>query len=196
MDMTLPALLRQARETLQDPRGGARAIMAIDLPTGTRWAALLLMAVVSALLTHMSISLSPPDTRAEFAVVLGNPLFMAALEGGAMLLGVVAIHRIGAARGGTGHLPEAISLMVWLQFILMLLQAAQLVAQVILPPLATIIGFLGVGIYFYLLTYFVAELHGFRSLRTTFLGIIATMLAMGFVLALILGPFIPAVVGV
>lgn len=196
MDVTLPGLMRMARETLQDPRVGARRIMAIDAPMGARWSALALMAVASALLTHVSFALSPAATREALAAAMASPLRTAILQGAAMLIGVVAIHRIGAARGGTGGLPEAVSLMVWLQFILLVLQAAQVVAQVILPPLSGIIAFFGVGLFFYLLTYFVAELHGFRSLGLTLLGILGTMLLIAFVLALLLGAAIGPMVGV
>ena len=187
MDLTLPGLLRLARETIQDPKGGARRIMALDAPMGARWSALALMAVASALLTHASFALAPPATRDFFATAMASPLRTAVLQGAAMVLGVMAIHRIGVARGGRGALPEAISLMAWLQFILLVLQVAQLVAQVILPPLAEIIGVLGIGLFFYLLTNFVAELHGFRSLASTFMGILATMILIAFVLALLLG---------
>ena len=60
--------------------------------------------------------------------------------------------------------------MIWLQFIMALLQAVQLVAVLILPLLAALLGLVGLGLFFWLLTGFVAELHGFRSPMQVFAG--------------------------
>lgn len=186
MDLTLAGLLTMARDTVSAPREGARRVLALGLSVRTAWIALALMAVGSALLTHLSYMLSPPPTQDFFAQAMSSPFRTAVLQGGVMAAGAWAMFAAGAARGGRGSLAGAISLLAWLQFILLVLQVAQLAAQVILPPLAGLIGFAGVVLFFWLLTSFVMELHGFRQALPTFLGIVAVLFMLGLVAATIL----------
>jgi hypothetical protein len=196
MDLSLGGLLMMARDTISDPRGGARRIMAIDLSMQERWLALLLMAVVSTLLTHLSFALAPPAAQDFLSEAMSSPLRTAGFQAIVLFAGTLAVYRFGRARAGTGSLANTISLMAWLQFILLLAQVAQVVAEMLLPPLAQLIGLAAVALFFWLLTNFVAELHGFRSLGATFLGVLLGMMALAFVLALLLAPFMPAVPGV
>lgn len=189
-------LLTMARDTVSDPRGGARRIMAIDLTLQERWLALLLMAVVSTLLTHLSFALAPVETQDFMGDFIASPLRTAFIQAVVLFAGTLAVHRFGQARGGTGTLADTVSLMAWLQFILLIAQVAQVVAEMLLPPLAQLIGLVAVALFFWLLTNFVAELHGFRSLGATFVGVILGMMALAFLMALVLAPFMPAVEGV
>ncbi|MFN4158368.1 MAG: YIP1 family protein [Gemmobacter sp.] len=189
MDLTLTTLLTMARETVSDPRGGAKRIMAINLPLRDGWSALALMAVGSAVLTHLGFLLSPPAARDFFSDAMASPFRTAILQGLVMGLGAFAMFKVGVARGGHGTLPQAVALAAWLQFILLVLQVAQLAAQVLVPPLAALIGLLGLALFFWLLTGFVMQMHGFTSMPITFLGILATMVALGMVLAMVLGMF-------
>lgn len=197
MDVTFKGLVRLARDTVASPRDGARAIMAINAPVEARWAALALMAVGSAILTHLSFALMPPSAQEMMGGAMSSPFRTVLLQGGVLFAGVLMIHRVGRARGGRGSLPDAVSLVAWLQFVLLCLQGVQLVAQVILPPLADLIGLVGLFLFFWLLTHFVAELHGFQSMGATLAGILVTLFAMAFVLALLLGVFLgtPAQMG-
>ena len=82
--------------------------------------------------------------------------------------------------------------MVWLQLLTVALQLLQLVASVIAPPLAGLIGLGGFVLFLWLMTAFIAELHGFRSRGLVFLGMVLTALGAGLILGiamiLILGP--------
>lgn len=187
MDVTFKGLLRLARETVSAPRDGARTILRIDAPMQARWAALALMAVGSAILTHLSFALMPPQAQEMMGGAMSSPFRTVLLQGGVLFMGVFLIDRVGRARGGKGNLADAVSLVAWLQFVLLCLQGVQLVAQVILPPVADLIGLVGLFLFFWLLTHFVAELHGFASLGATLAGILVTLFGMAFVLALLLG---------
>lgn len=196
MDVSLGALVSLARETVIDPRAGARRILAIDLQLTERWMALGLTVVMSTILTHLSFEMSPAEVREYFGSAFASPIRTALIQGVAMVLGALAMYHLGRARGGTGSLPEAISLLAWLQFILLLVQVAQLVAEVVLPPLASVLGLAGVAAFFWLMTNFVAELHGFRSLFSTFFGVLLSLAGLVMVLAMLLAPFFPTVAGV
>jgi hypothetical protein len=68
----------------------------------------------------------------------------------------------------------------------------QLAATLVAPPLAGIIGLGGFVLFLWLMTAFIAELHGFASRGLVFLGMVLTALGAGLVLGilmiLILGP--------
>ncbi len=186
MDLSLGALLSMVRDTLSDPRGMARRVMAVDLSLRDRWMALAFTAVASTVLFHVSLTLLPADV----ARPLVPPLATLAAQGGLMVAAVFLIWRIGAVRGGRGSLPEAVSLIAWLQFVLLTLQVVQIIAEVILPPLAVFLGLAGMVLFLWLLTLFVAELHGFRSAGLVFAAIIGVMFLLGLILALVLAPWL------
>ena len=190
MDLSLLALLRQVRDTLADPRGGARRIIALRVPVQVGWIAVALMAVASTLFTYLSIGLSPPATQAVFAEAMSSPLRTAFLQMFVMVAGVFAIWRIGRARGGRGTMDDTVALVAWLQFVMLVLQAVTLVAQILVPPLAAIIGLAEVVLFFWLLVHFVAELQGFQSLVATFAGVLAVLCLLVFALAVILAPLL------
>lgn len=98
-----------------------------------------------------------------------------------------AIHAVGRAFGGRGRFEDALILVVWLHAVGFVLQLAQLAILLILPPLAQLVVLAGIALLFWLLTGFVAELHGFVSRVQVFVMILVTLLALSFALALVLG---------
>lgn len=186
MDFSFTGLLNLARDSVTDPREAARRIMSLGLPVQVGWMALVLMAVGSAVLTHLSMALSPPAAQEMFGPMMSSPIRTAILQGLVMIVSVHLIHRIGRARGGVGGLADTVVLVAWVQFVLLLVQVVQMVAQVLVPPLADMLGIVGLAIFFWLLSSFVAELHGFPSTGKTFFGILVVMILAGFVLAIVL----------
>ncbi len=186
MDLTLSTLLQLARFTVQSPREGARMVMRADLPMPARWVALALMAVVSSVVAHLSMRLMPLESQAQMGGMMASPISTAILQAGLMLISVHAVYQIGRWRGGKGSFADALILMGWLQFILLILQLVQIAAQIILPPLSNLIGFASIGIFLWLISSFIAELHGFPSVFKTMVGVLATLFAAGFVLSFLL----------
>ena len=108
------------------------------------------------------------------------------------LAAAVLLFAVGRWRGGQGSFADSLILIVVLQLILILPQLLQLVAIVLVPPLASIIGLASVALYFWLISHFGAELHGFGSALRVFFGVIATMVAVVFLLAFLMLPFVGA----
>lgn len=179
-------LLRLARLSVEDPRAGARNLLALGVPLPARTAGLLLMAVASALMIHLGYLLLPPTDDPLTLFMMQSPLRTAAIQWLILAASVFLIHRIGRAWGGRGSLPDALLVVVWLQVIMMAVQLVQLVALVVAPPLAGIINLAGLVLFFWLITSFIAELHGFSSRWKVFAGIIATSFALALVLVLVL----------
>ena len=196
MEASLATLLSLARLTLHNPREGAARVLALALPIPARWAALALMAVLSTLLIHLTFAMQPADILGFFGEALTSPLRMAMLQAVFMLVSVVAIYQIGRWRGGRGRFEDALILVVWLQFLLLGLQTAQLLVSLVLPLLADLIGLATLALFFWWLTNFVAELHGFKSLVLVFVGVLVTLVFMVLVLAFVLAIFLAPQAGV
>lgn len=181
-----------ARLTLSDPRRAARVLLAEGVPTRARSAGLLLVAVVSALLASLQAfeGTGPMDPLSAF--MLSSPFRAAVMQWLFLALSVVLVDRVGRAFGGRGSFADALLVVVWLQLLMLVLQVAQLVVTFVSPVLAGLLGLAGFGVFLWLMTTFIAELHGFASRGLVFLGMVLTCLATGFVLGilliLILGP--------
>lgn len=191
--MTLMERIRAlAQLTLQDPRQAARVLLAEDVPLPARTAGLLLVAVVSALLASLQTGTDPQKLDPVTAFMLASPFRAAVVQWLFLALSVVLIHRVGRAFGGRGSFPDALLVVVWLQLLMLALQVLQLAATFLAPPLAGVIGLVGLGVFFWLMTTFISELHGFASRGKVFLGMVVTCIGVGFglgiLLILILGP--------
>ncbi|NHB76882.1 YIP1 family protein [Rhodobacter calidifons] len=185
-------LIALARLTLEDPRTAARALLAEDVPLPARSAGLLLVAVVSALLASVQIGLSPQPMDPISAFMLASPFRAAVVQWVFLALSVLLIHRVGRAFGGRGAFADALLVVVWLQVLMLVVQALQLVTGILIPPLAGLIGLGGFALFLWLMTCFIAELHGFASRGKVFLGMVVTAFAAGLVLGvlvmLLVGP--------
>ena len=186
IDGTLSGLLQAARFTVQDPRGGARALMAMQLPKSARWLAFAFVIVGSSLLSVIALRLSPAGSDAAIQQVLSRPIGLALTQGIVMLIFAQLMARVGQLAGGKGSFADALLLLTWVQVILMLVQVVQIVLELALPPLADLLGLVGLGLMLWLATNFIAELHGFTSLGAVFAGMLGTLFAAGFAVTLLL----------
>jgi hypothetical protein len=190
--MTLGARLASlAQLTLQDPAQAARVLLAEGVPLRARSAGLLLVAILSALLVSLQVGRGEPQDPFT-AVMLASPLRAAVFQWLFLAVSVFLIHRVGLAFGGHGSFADALLIVVWLQVIMLGFQLLQLVVSPIAPGVAGVIGLVSLVVYLWLMTVFIAELHGFVARGMVFLGMLLTALAAGFLLAvlmmLLLGP--------
>ncbi len=186
-------LLDYAALTLREPRRGLRAVLDLGLPPWAGLASLALMAVVSALLLHLSLRTVPiGPVNPVVALLIGTPFQAALMQAAILLVTVGLLHRLGRAWGGAGRLDQAVITIAWFQAFFVALQALQLVIDLLFPPLSGYLDLASLVLFFWLLTQFTLELHGFRSAWLVFAAIIATMVAMSFLLSflmiLALGP--------
>ncbi|GAA0303669.1 Yip1 family protein [Rhodovulum strictum] len=189
MSDSTPSLLALARDTVSDPREGARRILALDLPEGVLWQALVAVVAVSVLLTRLGDLLVPTPADPLVPIFGENPLLIAVVQGGLLVVTVYAVYAIGRAFGGFGSFAGALAITVWLQVIMVLLQVVQTVFLLILPPLAGLVGLVGIGLFFYLLSNFVTVLHGFSSAMKTFFMILASMMGIVVGMSILLSIF-------
>ncbi|MBL9051445.1 MAG: YIP1 family protein [Tabrizicola sp.] len=179
-------LIALARLTLQEPRQATRVLLSEDVPMPARTAGLMLVAVLSAVLASLQLGLTDQPLDPFSAFMLASPFRAAAFQWFFLALSVVLIHRVGRAFGGQGSFADALLVVVWLQLLTLALQVLQLVATLVAPFLVGIIGIGGFVLFVWLMTAFIAELHGFASRGLVFLGMILTALATGLILGIAL----------
>ena len=194
MSLSLSDFLHLARFTLSNPREGAKRIMALDLPRDVLWSALALMVVVSTILTHAG-ALVMPSTDALMVQYLYSPLLTGMVQAGLLVIMVFSVFWIGRAMGGTGRFQDVLVLVIWLQFIMVCVQVFQTVVVLVSPAIAALIGVASVALFFWLLTQFTAVVHGFQSLVTVFVMILASAFGVIFGLSMILAIISIAVPG-
>lgn len=185
-------LIALAQLTLQDPRQATRALLSEGVPMPARTGGLMLVAVLSAVLASLQLGMTDQPLDPFSGYMLASPFRAAVFQWLFLALSVLLIHRVGRAFGGQGSFADALLVVVWLQLLTLALQLLQLVATLVAPSLAGIIGLGGFVMFVWLMTSFIAELHGFASRGLVFIGMVLTALAtgliIGFVLILFLGP--------
>jgi hypothetical protein len=189
MTIGMKDIMAMVGRSLKSPREGAHEVLTIRIPQEAVGMIVVLVVVLSVLLAQvMGLMILPADTD----MVIG--LFSSAIVAGlvqlvVMLVTIGGVFWIGRAMGGTGSLKESALIISWLQFIMVCLQLVQLVVLVILPPFAGLIGIVALGVFLWLLTNFVATLHGFKSLGQVFVMIIVSTFTLAFLISLLFALF-------
>jgi hypothetical protein len=184
---TLGTLLRLARDTVTNPREGAATVLSFAPAREALWLMFALVVVASLIMGEiMSLMMGMPTEGPLTGPMQQSPLMLGLIQGGLLFVSIHAIHRIGRFFGGTGSLEEAALLIIWLQFILLCVQVVQLAAIVILPPVAGLITILAIALFFWLLTNFIAVLHGFQSLGMVFVTTLFAAFGLLVLLSLVL----------
>ncbi|MDG4648897.1 Yip1 family protein [Roseibacterium sp. SDUM158017] len=172
---TLRHLLRLARDTVANPREGATTVLSFAPQRQALWLMFALVVVTSMMMGEIVALLTTmPADGPMTGPFVQSPLALGLVQAGFLFLMIHAIHHIGRFFGGTGSLEEAALLVIWLQFIFICVQVVQIVAIVIVPPVAGLVTILAIGLFFWLLVNFIAVLHGFTSLGLVF---VVTLLA-------------------
>jgi len=196
MTLTFTWFLQELAATLRNPRAGLRQIFALKPDQRTAWEALLLTVVVSVLLVEVLAMIM--HGRADvFGSGFGSPFVQGVFQAVVLTATILMIFAVGKRAGGHGTLTESIILMVWLQSVMIAAQVVQLFVSLAVPFMAVPVGYAAMVLFFWLLTNFIAELHGFLSAWRVFVGILAVLLAVAVVMSILfamLGVQIPGAV--
>jgi len=187
----LSSLLAEAWASVEDPRSAARRVQALNLPLPTAAQALLLVALLTGLLTALVNMIGQSvDPTGPMAAL--SPLTWVVLQAVGLFIVAGAIHIVGRGFGGRGDLAGAVALLAWSQFILLIVQIVQIVALFLFPPLTVFLAMAAVVLTFWLLSHFIAELHGFPSAIKVLFGILATGIAFAVAVSVLLAIFVGA----
>lgn len=184
MTLTLNSLLAMAWRTVKNPQEGATEVLSLGVPREALGPALALVVVLSIILAQVTaIFLAGSGVAGPMAV---GPMVTGLFQLMVLIVMIFAIFWIGRAMGGTGTLAESALLVAWLQFIMVCLQVVQTLALLILPPFAGLVGVASLILFIWLLTNFVAVVHGFTSLVQVFLMILVSAFGLAFALSILL----------
>jgi len=178
------SLIGMAIQTVPEPRKVAREIFALRIERTVLWQAFALLVVISTLMGLISSILFPVDP-AMYGTVLSDPIRVGVLEAAVLVVGVFAIYSLGRVFGGEGRFDQAIMTVTWVQFVMLLIQGVMFVLLLFAPILAGILWLAGSGIFFWILSHFVAEMHGFKSTGLVFAMILISLMATIFGVSLI-----------
>jgi hypothetical protein len=188
MQFDLNTLWAEVRAAVQFPRHSARRVLDRNLAQKTAALALLVVAILTALVSAF-IGMIGQTTGAEGMMFALTPLNWALIQVSGMFFAAFVITVAGQWFGGTGTLAGSMAVLAWMQFILLLVQLAQLVITLLLPIFAQPIFLAVAMLSIWLMVNFVAELHGFSSLIKVFFGILGTGFALIMALSLLMAPF-------
>ncbi len=185
MQFTPGYLFGMVLQTIPEPRKVARDLFDVPVARKVRWLVLFLMVVLAAILGVVSHAVYPVDAE-MFGPILSNPMTLGVLEGVFLSVGVWAIYLLGRMAGGQGSLDDAITIAIWLEFVLLGFQTATLVFSLFAPAMAGILMVMSTVLFFWILSHFTAESHGFRSSGLVFVSIITILILAVFALSFLL----------
>ena len=175
--MTLtPSLKDLALLTVQDPAEAARQLMAIQLDRGTLWTAVFLVAVLNTLLAGLNNVLMPNTT--PIPGLFDVPAVYFFFVGGGLVLTILTLFWVGRAFGGEGSMEDIMVVVVWLQFMRVLVQATALVLLLTIPMLSILLILVAALVGIWILVHFVDQAHRFGSLGKSAGVLIAAFVGM------------------
>lgn len=178
-----PSLLLR---TLRDPQGVARGLIAADIPAEARWIAIALVAVLTVVSLDLALWLVPAGEPSVFSM-LSNPWLGLPVQVISILLVAGVMTGAGRPFGGRGSYADALTLTAWIEFIMVVAQAVQIVTMLILPPVSLIISVGSLVLFVWLMVHFTAALHDLSNLGQVFLAVIVGFVLVVVLVALVLG---------
>lgn len=182
--MTFPFLRDLTLLTLRDPASGARRVLDLDLGRETLWTALFLSVVLNTMMLSAQNVLSPPGPEMPLLFTSAG-LYFAVVAGGQILF-IYALYLAGGWLKGQGCLRDVMALMVWFQFLQVMVQAAVLVLLFLAAPLAMLLNMAAMIYGLYILLHFIDQAHRLNSLARSAAVLGATLLTLAVALSLLL----------
>lgn len=174
--MRLNDLVILTRNSVRDPALAVRQMQSLDLPMQARWMALLLVVALSAILGSLAVKIFPALVDGSLGIPVLSPLARVVLQTGGMVLTAWLIATVGRAFGGRGDFPDALLIVVWLEFLLISAQAAQILLMLVFPFLGSVLGIVALMLVVWLSVQLIKALHGFSSAVLVFIGLLAATL--------------------
>ena len=182
--MSLPEPRQLAIDTLRAPRHAARQILALRLDTSVLWTALALIVVLNAILNGLTLPLlMAPDM---LPTALTSPWLFALILGGGMVIGTFILTWVGQIMGGKAQLADILALVVWLQALRFVVQAAAFLLYFVFPALSDLLALVAGMWGIWITIVFIDEAQRFGSVLKAIMVLVVTMLGLAFGLSFFL----------
>lgn len=183
-----PSILSMIRDSVAEPQETADRLLALRPSTGVILQAAVLVSVLDALLLGAlgggSFVMPTPDGGLAL-----SPFLHAAVLFGSLVLSAGALQVGGQMLGGKGRFQESLLVVVWLEVLAIAVQLVTLLVAIIVPPIAGVLGILGLGILIWCIVHFARALHGFpgygRTIGALLLGAVVVVFGMSVLLAML-----------
>ena len=176
-------------DTIRDPAEVARILLRLELKGDILWMALGLVVTLSVLVAAVLGMAVPASEELSEPPIALTPFMYAMILGGSLIIMVFALHFTGLMLGGQARFEDTLTLVVWLQFLLLALQVAQTATFLLMPPLAGMATIAAIAIVLWVLVNFINEGQRFGSLgraaATSVLAILGMGLGLSFLISLI-----------
>ncbi len=162
-EMTLAQLLALIVLSLRRPAEAAMRVQGLLRRPEARGLALAAVMALGAALGVAAELLFGLMTRIELGASV-PPVKMALIQGGLMVYAAAVMTLFGRQFGGRGRFGDALSLVIWIEVVMIAGQIVQLALMVLFPLAAVMLSLVLIGLMFWLLVQFSAALHGFDNL--------------------------------
>ena len=184
--MTLQGYLGLAAQSVTAPREVARLLLSQHFPREVLLTAFALVCVLNTMLYCVSLLLPIGAGNAPLVIAPAAFLVLQALT----LAGTIgALTLAGRMLGGRAEIPQVALLMIWMQGLRVLVQAAFVLVAPVVPAMGSllILGATALGVW--IAVNFLDEAHGFdtllRALMTLILGVLGMAIALSVLLTLL-----------
>ena len=175
-------------ESLYNPKQGMTRVLGWNLDRGSLWLAAVLVVIISVLLNGILVMIRP-ELLSGPQLIPTSPFLQTLVIWGGLVMSVYGAHFIGRMFGGTGEFDDSMHAMIWLQTIMLVFQAAQIVLMILSDGLGAMVSMAAFVLTVWLFVNFVALIHGFKSLWMVFAGFIASSIGLAFGLVIIYAVF-------
>ncbi len=180
--MTLEGFLKLALQSVTNPREVAALLLSIRPSREAIWTGFALVVVLNGLIFSTSLLLAPGAAPAFMA----NPVSFIMLQAATLAGTILAFTGVGRLLGGRARLEEMALLMIWMQGLRILVQAALLVIAPISALLAGVLTMGATAVGVWIAVNFIDEAHELNGLLRALAVLILGVLAMAFGLSILL----------
>ncbi|WP_417204891.1 YIP1 family protein [Antarctobacter sp.] len=180
--MTLDGYLKLALQSVTNPREVAALLLSIRPGREALWTAFALVVVLNALIFSMSLLINPAGVPA----ILASPVIFLVMQGGALAASILALTWTGRLFGGKARIEEIALLMIWMQSLRVLVQAAMVLIVPISAMLAGLATMIVTALGVWIAVNFLDEAHELGGPLRALAVLVLGMLAMAFAVSLLL----------
>lgn len=166
--------------TIRAPGEAAQLVLGTHMARRDIYMALIAGAALNAVITGLSLLIFP--LPAGWPGFIANPISYFVISAGGLALFAHIVTWSGRAMGGHGEVDDLMKLMVWLQYVRVVLQAGGLALSVAVPVLAGIYSLVVTGISLWIVLHFIQAGHRLAGLGNaavvlfiTFVGLIVSL---------------------
>jgi Yip1 domain len=170
--------------SVKDPATAARQLLDMQVPGNILWLLLFLVTICNTILFTLSDLLAP--VSGPLSDLLSTPFSMLGLVAGGLILTVYSLYLCGRLMGGAGAFDGVLVLIVWLQILRLIVQAAVMFLMLVLPLLSALLVIASAFVWLYLLVHFVNQAHQFASLGRSAVVLIVSIIIPAIGIAILL----------